>query len=450
MKQQKYDIFISYRRKTGADDARLLQQALKARGYNVFFDYDSLRDGKFNERIYAAIEEAPIFILMLSEGALDNCANEDDWVRIEIEYALMHKCKIVPISINPSSWIFPKSFFEIKGVSNIANEQISELNKSTLFEESVDRIVIDRFPRELQKISKHGCADNGDKRKINGRYYIRRQCGMGEMGSVFLAEDTLLEGKMVAVKHIPSEIVSDECSFKELKEFIKLIMGVSHSNVASCRAIEIDEDGNAFLILDYIEGLSLNCYVRTRGGRLSEAEIMTIFIPIAKAIDFMHSKGLLHKDIKPNSIMISSEGVPYLVDMGQSKLMQDLLTRIKHQTFDMAGTLPYRSPESQSGYEEDVLSDVYSFAAVIYECLTGRIYGMGKEDNNKTSNQLMMKLMKGLSVNSGERPMSCSAVLKTNQDESLMSKGGVLHKLKKFLFHIKGGCICSRKVSKFS
>ena len=120
MKQNKYDIFISYRRKTGADDARLLQQALKARGYNVFFDYDSLRDGKFNERIYAAIEEAPIFILMLSEGALDNCANEGDWVRIEIEYALMYKCKIVPVSINPSSWIFPKSFFEIKGVSYIA------------------------------------------------------------------------------------------------------------------------------------------------------------------------------------------------------------------------------------------------------------------------------------------------------------------------------------------
>ena len=71
MNQQKYDIFISYRRKTGVDDARLLQQSLKARGYNVFFDYDSLRDGKFDERIYAAIEEAPIFILILSEGALD-------------------------------------------------------------------------------------------------------------------------------------------------------------------------------------------------------------------------------------------------------------------------------------------------------------------------------------------------------------------------------------------
>ena len=60
----KYDVFISYRRKTGADDARLLQQALRARGYEVFFDYESLRDGKFDERIFAAIDEAPVFILM--------------------------------------------------------------------------------------------------------------------------------------------------------------------------------------------------------------------------------------------------------------------------------------------------------------------------------------------------------------------------------------------------
>ena len=139
-----YDIFISYRRKTGADDARLLQQALKARGFNVFFDYDSLRDGQFDKRIYAAIEEAPFFILMLSEGALDNCVNEDDWVRLEIEHALKHKRKIIPVAVNPSAWTFPECLPE-KIMEGIKNEQISELNKASLFDASIDEIISQRI-----------------------------------------------------------------------------------------------------------------------------------------------------------------------------------------------------------------------------------------------------------------------------------------------------------------
>lgn len=93
-----YDVFISYRHKTGVDDARLLQQALKARGYEVFFDYDSLRVGKFNEKIFEAIDSAPVFILMLTQGALDGCANEGDWVRAEIEHALDNGRQIVPVA----------------------------------------------------------------------------------------------------------------------------------------------------------------------------------------------------------------------------------------------------------------------------------------------------------------------------------------------------------------
>ena len=144
MKQQKYDIFISYRRKTGADDARLLQQSLKARGYKVFFDYDSLRDGKFDERIYAAIEKAPIFILMLSEGSLDTCDKEDDWVRIEIEHAIKQKRKIIPVAVNPSAWTFPESL-PAAIMKGIKNEQISELNKEAFFEESIEKIINDRL-----------------------------------------------------------------------------------------------------------------------------------------------------------------------------------------------------------------------------------------------------------------------------------------------------------------
>ena len=160
MKHQKYNIFISYRHKTGVDDARLLQQSLKARGYNVFFDYDSVRDGKFDERIYAAIEEAPIFILLLSEGSLDTCYNEDDWVRIEIEHAMKHECKIIPVAVNPAHWVFPNNL--PNSISGIVRVQISELNKAALFEESIDRIVNDRFPEPLKNVMRFKRVDIGD------------------------------------------------------------------------------------------------------------------------------------------------------------------------------------------------------------------------------------------------------------------------------------------------
>ena len=94
MNDTKYDVFISYRRSTGSDDARLLQQALKARGYEVFFDYDSLRNGQFDKRIFSAIDEAPVFVLLLSEGVFDRCADATDWVRMEVEHALCKNRRI--------------------------------------------------------------------------------------------------------------------------------------------------------------------------------------------------------------------------------------------------------------------------------------------------------------------------------------------------------------------
>ena len=143
-----YDVFISYRRATGVDDARLLQQALQARGYNVFFDYNSLRDGTFDDRIFRAIEEAKVFVLMLTENSLDKCAEPKDWVRMEIEHAINCKKKIVPVKPSDQTFAFaPEQLPE--SIRSVAKEQISDLNKAALFETSVDKIVQDRFPADV-------------------------------------------------------------------------------------------------------------------------------------------------------------------------------------------------------------------------------------------------------------------------------------------------------------
>ena len=140
------NIFITYRR-SSLDDARLLQQALKARGYNVFFDYDSLKDEKFDDNIYKAIDESDVYILLLTKGTLDNCSREGDFVRHEIEYALARKKKIVPVKIADSDWEWPTTLPEsIRGIKAL---QISEIYKNSLFEESVDKLIEDRFPEKL-------------------------------------------------------------------------------------------------------------------------------------------------------------------------------------------------------------------------------------------------------------------------------------------------------------
>lgn len=94
----KYDIFISYRRDGGAQYARILQLMLTQRGYKVFLDYDELTDGIFSDHIKAAIKDAPVFMLVLSNGALKRCVNEDDWVRREILLAVQHNKHFVPVN----------------------------------------------------------------------------------------------------------------------------------------------------------------------------------------------------------------------------------------------------------------------------------------------------------------------------------------------------------------
>ena len=144
-----YDVFISYRRETGADDARLLQQALKARGYKVFFDYDSLRNGKFDEKIFLAIDEAPVFVLMMTESSLDKCSIEGDWVRLEIERALAGNKPILPIAPSSQQWSWPADLPD--KIKSITTEQVSKLDKEQYFDESIDRFIIDRFPESLQQ-----------------------------------------------------------------------------------------------------------------------------------------------------------------------------------------------------------------------------------------------------------------------------------------------------------
>ena len=131
-----YDIFISYRRQGGAEYVRPLKAELELRGYNVFLDYDELKDGVFDKRIMDAIEQAPIFVFMLSAHSLDRCVNDDDWVRKEIEFAVSKKRHFVPVNPNKEFDGFPDNVPE-QVKQSLGQHQFSHIDFEQLFKSSV-------------------------------------------------------------------------------------------------------------------------------------------------------------------------------------------------------------------------------------------------------------------------------------------------------------------------
>ena len=141
---EKYDIFISYRREGGADKARVLKTELEKRGFSVFLDFDELKDGYFDERIMNAISSTPIFMILLSQNALDRCGEEGDWVYKEIEYAIKTNRHIIPINPDKTFNGFPISAppFIVQGVQQ---HQISDIMFGQLFNVSMDKMVAERI-----------------------------------------------------------------------------------------------------------------------------------------------------------------------------------------------------------------------------------------------------------------------------------------------------------------
>ena len=260
-------------------------------------------------------------------------------------------------------------------------------------------------------------AGESAKMMLANRYRIIRQLGQGGMGSVWLAEDTLLDNRQCAVKMLPSILVANKRAYKQLKAEALVSMRLIHPNIVTLRAFE-ENGGNPFLLMDYIDGITLDEYLSEKGC-LTEDETIKLLKPVAEALDYAHAEGVVHRDVKPANIMIRKDGCPFVLDFGIAREIQETMTRVTGKL--SSGTLLYMSPEQLNGDSPKPTQDVYSFSAMVYECLSGRppFWRGGIEDQIKTKLPehlpaeigIADSVMQGLSKVPESRPRCCKQVL---------------------------------------
>lgn len=198
-----------------------------------------------------------------------------------------------------------------------------------------------------------------------GRYSVIKKLGEGGKGIVYKCMDNNLN-RVVAIKLIKGELLDNE-SYSRLIREAKTTAMLSHPNIVSI--YDMSRDGQKFyMVVEYVDGVSLEKYIANQRGGVSPKELIRISISIAEALDYAHKHGVLHRDVKPENIMISSDGTVKLMDFGLARSFDS--PRLTHAGM-IVGTPAYLSPEGAIGKEADARSDLYSLGCVMYQMATG-------------------------------------------------------------------------------
>src|SRR5580693_966550 len=228
-----------------------------------------------------------------------------------------------------------------------------------------------------------------------GPYEIVSAIGAGGMGEVYRAKDTRLD-RTVAVKVLPSHLVSDPELKQRMEREAKAISALQHPNICTLHDIGT-QDGTDFLVMEYLDGQTLA--ERLGKGPLPLDQVLKIATEIAQALEKAHQQGIIHRDLKPANIMLTKSGAK-LMDFGLAKPEMSLAAKAvgpftpSTPTMNLApltaatspltqkgsivGTFQYMAPEVLQGAEADARSDLFSFGCVLYEMITGRRAFEGK------------------------------------------------------------------------
>ncbi|MEZ5346505.1 MAG: protein kinase [Pyrinomonadaceae bacterium] len=206
-----------------------------------------------------------------------------------------------------------------------------------------------------------------------GHYEIVSLLGSGGMGKVYLANDSKLN-RPIAIKTIPVSYAPESDFVKRFITEAKAAANLNHANVATVYSVEQTDEDQFFITMEYVEGEPLGKLIPP--GGLDQRTFLDWFTAIADALSHAHEKGIVHRDIKPNNIMITPAGTPKLLDFGLARMERSnaqgsASTLELTKTGQILGTPAYMSPEQAEGKQIDHRSDIFSFGVVMYMALTG-------------------------------------------------------------------------------
>jgi len=202
---------------------------------------------------------------------------------------------------------------------------------------------------------------------LNGRYRLQARVGAGGMSTVYLALDETLQ-RQVAVKLMNREVAADSDQLERFRREARAVAQLSHPHIVG--VIDAGEDeGRPYIVFEYVEGETLKERIR-RAGRLSIGEAVAYAIEIARALGAAHARHIVHRDVKPQNVLIDEEGSAKVTDFGIARTLDE-----EGLTADgrVLGTTDYVSPEQALGQPVTGQSDLYSLGVVLYEMLTGEV-----------------------------------------------------------------------------
>lgn len=202
---------------------------------------------------------------------------------------------------------------------------------------------------------------------LSGRYEVLKRVGSGGMADVYMAKDHKLN-RNVAVKVLKSEYVEDEKFLKKFETEAQAVARLSHPNIVNIYDVGM-EDGINYIVMELAEGITLKEYIRKK-GYLSPKETVEISTQIASAISHAHKNHIIHRDIKPQNILVSDTGIIKVTDFGIAKATS---SNTVTSTTTAMGSVHYISPEQAKGRFCDEKSDIYSLGITMYEMVTGHV-----------------------------------------------------------------------------
>ena len=203
--------------------------------------------------------------------------------------------------------------------------------------------------------------------KINDRYQIIRTLGEGGMANVYLAHDNILD-RNVAVKVLRGDLASDEKFVRRFQREALSASSLSHPNIVEMYDVG-EDDGQYYIVMEYVDGKTLKQVLKAR-GHLSITEVLDIMLQLTDGMAHAHDSYIIHRDIKPQNIMILSNGMIKITDFGVATALNS--TQLT-QTNSVMGTVHYLPPEQANGKGSTIRSDIYSMGIMMYELLVGQV-----------------------------------------------------------------------------